>query len=64
MGQYILYFDILEEFEPDRILYLAIRLATFENLFEEPIGKVLLKKRRIKLIVFAPETEEIIQWIP
>ncbi len=64
LGQYVLYFDILEDFEPERILYLAIRLTTFEDLFEEPIGKILLKKRRMKLIVFEPKKEEILKWIP
>lgn len=64
LGQYVLYFDILEDFEPERILYLAIRLTTFEDLFEEPIGKILLKKQRVKLIVFEPNKEEIITWIP
>ena len=64
LGQYVLYFDILEDFEPERILYLAIRLTTFEDLFEEPIGKILLKKRRVKLIVFEPKKEEILKWIP
>ena len=63
LGQYVLYFDILEDFEPERILYLAIRLTTFEDLFEEPIGKILLKKRRMKLIVFEPKKEEILKWI-
>ena len=64
LGQYVLYFDILEDFEPERILYLAIPLTTFEDLFEEPIGKILLKKRRVKLIVFEPKKEEILKWIP
>jgi len=63
LGQYVLYFDILEDFEPERILYLAIKLTTFENLFEEPIGQILLKKRRVKLIVFEPNKEQILQWI-
>ncbi|MDJ0718110.1 MAG: element excision factor XisH family protein [Prochloraceae cyanobacterium] len=64
LGQYVLYFDILEELEPKRILYLAIRLTTFEDLFEEPIGYILLKKQRLKLIVFEPNKEEIVKWIP
>ena len=64
LGQYVLYFDILEELEPKRILYLAIRLTTFEDLFEEPIGYILLKKQRMKLIVFEPNKEEIVKWIP
>jgi hypothetical protein len=63
LGQYTLYLDILENFEPARILYLAIRQITYEDLFTEPIGKLLLTKKRFKLIVFEPKKEEIIQWI-
>ncbi|MEQ8539428.1 MAG: XisH family protein [Coleofasciculus sp. D1-CHI-01] len=64
LGQYILYADVLEDVEPDRNLYLAIRRITFLELFEEPIGKKLLQKRRLKLIVFDSKTEDIVQWIP
>ncbi len=64
LGQYILYHDILAETEPDRILYLAVRKTVFDDLFEEPIGKILLKNNRIRLTVFDPEKEEIIRWLP
>ena len=43
LGQFILYHDILTEIEPERVLYLAIRKAVFDDIFEEPIGKILLK---------------------
>lgn len=64
LGQYILYYDILSEREPERVLYLAIRNAVYTDLFEEPIGKLLLNKGRVKLIVFDPHTELILKWIP
>ncbi len=63
LGQYILYFDILEDCEPDRVLYLAIREKIFQDLFTEPIGKLLLKKRKLKLITFEEKYEKISQWI-
>ena len=64
LGQYILYYDILSEREPERVLYLAIRNSVYTDLFEEPIGKLLLNKGRVKLIVFDPHTEVILKWIP
>ncbi len=64
LGQYTLYSDILEESEPDRVLYLAIRQETYNDLFEEPIGKILLRKSRLRLLVFDSGREEILQWIP
>ena len=39
LGQYTLYLDIIEETQPKRILYLAIRETTFEDIFTEPIGQ-------------------------
>jgi hypothetical protein len=65
LGQYIWYADILARLEPNRILYLAIRKATFTNLFEEePIGNILLENQRLRLIVFEPKKEVIIKWVP
>ncbi len=63
LGQYILYHDILTEVEPSRELFLAVPNTVAEDLFEEPVGKLLLKKRRLKLISFAPQQEVIKQWI-
>lgn len=63
LGQYILYHDILERLEPDRILYLAIRTATYRALFTEPIGAILLENKRMRLLVFDQKNEVIVQWI-
>lgn len=64
LGQYILYNDILMRIEPDRILYLAIQKEVYENLFEDPIGLLLLENQRLRLIVFDHQTEEIQRWLP
>jgi len=63
LGQYILYENALELVEPDRILYLAIRELIFYDLFEEVIGKYLLEKRLLKIVVFDPDSEVIVKWI-
>lgn len=64
LGQYILYYDIVARLESDRSLYLAIRQAVFLDLFEEPIGKLLLENNRMSLIVFDPQREVIVKWLP
>jgi len=64
LGQFILYRTVMLNTEPDRELYLAIRQVTFLELFEEPIGKLLIESEHIQLIVFNPLAEEIIRWIP
>ena len=64
IGQFVLYHDILNRIEPDRVLYLAVREAIFTSVFEEPIGQVLLENQRVKLVVFDPQAEVIVKWIP
>ncbi len=63
VGQYIVYEDILERSEPERIIYLAIRAEVYAQIFSEPIGQVLLEKKRFKLIVFDSLKETIVRWI-
>jgi len=64
LGQYVLYYDILEKSEPDRTLYLAVHEEAFQSIFEEPIGKLLLDNERLKLVVFDRKREVIKRWIP
>jgi len=63
VGQYIVYEDILEQLEPERIIYLAIRAEVYAQIFSEPIGQLLLEKKRFKLIVFDSLKEKIVRWI-
>lgn len=63
LGQYILYQDVLEEVEPQRVLHPAIREETYSDIFSDEIGRLLLNKKRFKLIVFNSENKEIRQWI-
>jgi hypothetical protein len=35
----------------------------FHDVFEEEIGKMLLERGIVKLIVFDPKAEVIVQWI-
>lgn len=63
LGQYILYQDILEEVEPERVLYLAVREEIYSDLFLDEIGRLLLNKKRLKLIVFDATDKEIKTWI-
>lgn len=63
VGQYIVYEDILERSEPERIIYLAIRAEVYAQIFSEPIGQVLLEKKRFRLIVFDSLKETVVRWI-
>jgi len=63
LGQYVLYEKIIKRQLLDRILYLAIREITYNNLFSQEIGQILLEEKTLKLIIFNPEKEVINQWI-
>jgi len=64
LGQYLLYHHILSDTEPERKLYIAVKHSVFKELFDGPIGKALLEKNNIQLMVFDPKQEEIIRWTP
>ncbi len=64
VGQFTIYRHVLAQNEPDRRLYLAIRLEVFQDLFTEPIGQLLLNLEPLKLLVFEPEQGVIVRWIP
>lgn len=63
LGQYALYRAVLAEREPQRRLYLAVPQAVIRDIFEEPLGKLLLDKQLVQVIGFDPDTEEIVQWL-
>lgn len=64
LGQYVMYHDVLERLEPDRVLYLAIATDIHEELFDEPLGRLLLENGRLRLVVFDPDTEVLTSWTP
>ncbi len=64
LGQFVLYDDVLERVEPARTLYLAVSARVYREIFEEPVGQLLLSKGRVRLIVFSMEAEVIEQWTP
>ena len=63
LGQYIVYYDLLVKLQPERLLYLAIHQEAYSDVFEDPIGQVLLENKRLKLLVFDAIQEVILQWI-
>ncbi|HMV51846.1 MAG TPA: element excision factor XisH family protein [Blastocatellia bacterium] len=63
LGQYLLYLRHLAYLEPDRKLYLAVPSKAFKDLFEEPIGKILLESKDVSVLVFSESGEGILQWI-
>lgn len=63
-GQFFMYARTLQKRDPNRLLYLAVSRNTFEDLFQEEAGKLLLEEPGFRIIVFDAKSEEIIQWQP
>ncbi|MHC5674082.1 element excision factor XisH family protein, partial [Nostoc sp.] len=64
VGQYGVYQSILTEIAPERILYLAVPRRSYETIFTEKLGQLIIKRLQIKLLVFDEEQVRIVQWIP
>ena len=62
LGQYIMYSQILSKQEPERFLYMAIPENVFLDFFSEELPQLIVELNSLKLLVFNPEVEEVIQW--
>jgi hypothetical protein len=64
LGQFVLYREALDDAEPDREMFLAVRVAAFQQLFATRAGEKLRAREHINLLVFNEDSREIVQWIP
>ncbi len=64
IGQYVMYRVILDVQKANMALYLAVPSAAYKGLLSEALGQLMIEKVGINLMVFDPEKEEVIQWIP
>lgn len=63
LGQLALSRPRLHVMELDRILYLAVRQATYSAWFAGGDSELLLERQHTPLLVFDPRTETIVQWV-
>jgi hypothetical protein len=64
IGKYVVYHSVMARTEPNRVLYLAVHQEAFSDVFEDPLGKLLLEDYGVRLIVFDSQKEEILKWMP
>ena len=64
VGQYMVYKLLLNRVDPEREVYLAVSNKTYEEIFNEPIGELVISDLPLKLIVIDLERVEVKQWIP
>ncbi|MBD2151681.1 XisH family protein [Pseudanabaena sp. FACHB-1277] len=63
LGQFINYKTVLSQKQPERVMYLAVPIATYETFFKLELIQLVIKNQGISLIVYNPSTQEIDQWI-
>jgi XisH protein len=63
LGQFLTYRIMLEAKEPDRELYLAVPVETYKTFFQSQFAKVATKQHKLKIIVYNPVSEELVEWI-
>ncbi|WP_414620684.1 XisH family protein [Calothrix sp. CCY 0018] len=63
LGQFINYQLALEEFEPDRKLYLAIPLNIYNSFFQRRFTRSVIERTQINLVVYDEKEEVIVRWL-
>jgi hypothetical protein len=63
LGQFLNYRDALEKIEPERLLYLAVRLPVYQTFFQRKFIVSAISKYQIRLMIYDVEKEVICQWL-
>lgn len=64
LGQFLNYRLALEIDEPTRILYLAVPSSAHKAFFRREFAQISVERYQIKQIIYDPNKEVILQWIP
>lgn len=62
LGQFLNYRLALQMSEPNRILYLAVPVDTYESFFCEVFVQEAVKVYQLKLMIYDPIQEVILRW--
>jgi hypothetical protein len=63
VGQYGVYRTLLKRQHPHRMLYLAVPYDVYADFFQWSAVQEIIIDHQLHLLIFEPETQEIIQWI-
>jgi len=63
LGQFLNYQVALEEQQPDRQLFLAVPLVAFRDFFNLPFVQNVVARFTLKLLIYEPIEEVIVEWI-
>ncbi|MEM9927655.1 MAG: XisH family protein [Cyanobacteria bacterium P01_D01_bin.50] len=63
LGQFLNYRDALEKIDPERRIYLAVRVPIYETFFQRNFIISAVAKYQLQLIIYDVEQEVISQWL-
>lgn len=63
LGQFFNYQFALEEFEPERKLYLAVPESIYKSFFQRRFPRSVVERTQINLLVYDEKQEVIVQWL-
>ncbi len=63
LGQFLNYRLALRNLEPDRSLYLAVPIASYNSFFSRALPQAAIAEYDLKLLVYDPTNEVIVEWI-
>ncbi len=64
LGQFALYRSVLARREPDRTLFLAVPDHVLREVFDEPLGQLIVNDYSLRILGFDSQAEVITRWIP
>ena len=62
LGQFLNYRVALKVKEPNRVLFLAVPVKVYHNFFSGELAQLSISEYHVKVVVFDPESEVIVQW--
>jgi hypothetical protein len=63
LAQFLNYRIFLREKQPERILYLAVNLETYNDFFSRQLPRLSIQGYQLKLIIFDPVQKAIVTWV-
>ena len=63
LGQFLNYRDALSIMDPNRQLYLAVRVPIYETFFQRRFIVAAVNRYQLKLLTYDVKQEKIIQWL-
>ena len=63
LGQFLNYREALAEQEQDRILYVAVPVEVYKELFLRQFIQQVVRRYHIRLIVYSPLRKVIVEWL-